>query len=288
MTRIGDLLADHRTVSFEFFPPKSDAGRLNLGRAVGELEALEPDFVSVTYGAGGSDRHRTADIVGWMQSGTTLTAMPHLTCRGHTRDDVARLITDYRRHGVENLLALGGDPPADGHEEASDYAYAADLVEEVAAVGCFSVGVAAHPEVHPRSPDRASDRRHLADKLSIADFALTQFFFDVEHYVRLRDELAELGVEKPIVPGVMPFVNVGALHRMSSMNGTEIPTWLAERIDRAAEHGDPARIRRLGADVAIEVCHQLLEVGAPGVHLYTLNRADTAKEICTNLEVTNA
>ncbi|MEL6892305.1 MAG: methylenetetrahydrofolate reductase [Actinomycetota bacterium] len=284
MARIGDLLAERRTVSFEFFPPKSDAGRMNLGKAVGEIEALAPDFVSVTYGAGGSDRHRTADVVSWMQNDTPLTAMPHLTCRGHTRDDVAGLITEYRRVGVENLLALGGDPPADGSEPASDYTHALDLVEEVAATGCFSIGVAAHPEVHPRSPDRTSDRRHLAAKLGVADFALTQFFFEVEQYVRLCDELAELGVEKPVVPGVMPFVSVGALRRMANMNGTEIPAWLAEKIERIDADAEPERVRRLGTDVAIDLCHQLLDAGAPGIHLYTLNRAITAKEICANLD----
>lgn len=285
MARIGDLLAQRRTVSFEFFPPASDAGRLSLGKAIGELEALEPDFVSVTYGAAGSARHRTADVVGWLQGSTALDAMPHLTCRGHRRDDVARLITDYRRAGVENLLALGGDPPADGSEPASDYTYALDLIEDIADTGTFSIGVAAHPEVHPRSPDRATDRRHLADKLRHADFALTQFFFDVEHYVRLREELADLGVDKPIVPGVMPFVSIPALRRMAGMNGTEIPAWLEERIDRVDAANDPERVRRLGTDVAIELCHRLLEAGAPGLHLYTLNRAATAKEICSTVQV---
>ena len=281
MARIGDLLAHHRTVSFEFFPPASDAGRFSLGRTVGELEALKPDFVSVTYGASGSARHRTADVVGWMQGSSTFATMPHLTCRGHRRDDVARLITEYRRIRVENLLALGGDPRADGIEAASDYTFAVDLIDEIADTGMFSIGVAAHPEIHPRSPDRASDRRHLADKLSRADFAITQFFFDIEHYLRLRDELAALGVEKPVIPGVMPFVNIPALRRISNMNSTNIPGWLEERIACAELADDPERIRRLGTDIAIELCHQLIEAGAPGLHLYTLNRAATAKEICS-------
>lgn len=281
MARIGELLAHQRTVSFEFFPPASDAGRLSLGKTIGELEALEPDFVSVTYGAAGSARNRTADVVGWMQGSTSFDAMPHLTCRGHRRDDVARLITEYRKVGVENLLALGGDPPSDGVEVASDYTYAADLIDEVADTGMFSIGVAAHPEVHPRSPDRATDRRHLADKLRRADFAITQFFYDVEHYVRLRDELVDLGVDKPIIPGVMPFVSIPALRRMSAMNGTDIPAWLEARIERAEQADDPERIRRLGTDVAIDLCQQLVDVGAPGLHLYTLNRAATAKEICS-------
>ncbi|MEM1334084.1 MAG: methylenetetrahydrofolate reductase [Actinomycetota bacterium] len=287
MARIGDLLARRRTMSFEFFPPSSDTARLSLGKTVGELESLRPDFVSVTYGAAGSSRQRTADVVTWMQRHTELAAMPHLTCRGHRRDEVARLITEYRRHGVENLLALGGDPPADGSATAGDYTHAVDLVEELAATGCFSVGVAAHPEVHPRSSSRVADRRHLADKLRIADFAITQFFFDVDHYRRLVDELADLGVERPIVPGVMPFVNVPALRRMAAMNGTEIPARLRHRLDAIDADQSPERIQRLGVEVATELCHDLLEAGAPGLHLYTLNRSTTAQMICTNLGTTS-
>jgi methylenetetrahydrofolate reductase (NADPH) len=133
--------------------------------------------------------------------------MPHLTCRGHTRADVATLLDSYEQIGIENILALGGDPPADGRAEAGDYEFALQLLEDVVSAGHFAAGVAAHPEVHPRSPDRETDRRHLAAKLSIADFALTQFFFEVEHWVRLVDELSELGVDKPVLPGIMPITN---------------------------------------------------------------------------------
>ena len=281
MGRIGERLrGGPPSVSFEFFPPKSDAGRLELGRAVGELMALQPDFVSVTYGAGGSDRHRTGEVVSWIRRHTDLVAMPHLTCQGHTRNDVARLIVEYRRLGITNLLALGGDPPADGSTASSDYRYAVDLIDDVASSGAFSIGVAAHPEVHPRSPDRASARRHLAAKLGRADFAITQFFFDVDHYRRLVDELSDLGVEKPIVPGVMPVASVPALRRMAGMNGTEVPDWLGRRLEEAV---DVDEVRRIGRDVAAEVGAELLEAGAPGLHLYTLNRPETAKAICEQL-----
>ena len=282
MARIGDLLARKRTLSFEFFPPKTDTARLTLGKTVGELEAVNPDFVSITYGAGGSDRHRTGDIVGWMRKDTDLEPMAHLTCQGHTRNEVASLLVDYRRRGVSNILALGGDAPADGTIGKSDYTYALDLLHDVAASESFSVGVAAHPQVHPRSASREDDRRHLADKLRLADFAITQFFFEVEHYVRLRDELAELGVDKPILPGIMPVTNRAQIVRMAEMSGAPLPAWLVERLERL---DDPEHVRRFGIEVASSLCADLLDAGAPGIHLYTLNRAATAKEVVANLDL---
>jgi methylenetetrahydrofolate reductase (NADPH) len=280
MARIADKLAVGRTLSFEFFPPKSASAQMTLGRTVAELAPLGPDFVSITYGAGGSDRHRTADVVGWMRRETDVEPMAHLTCVGHTRTDVAALLVDYRRMGVENILALGGDLPADGSTLAGDYRYALDLLADVAATGCFSVGVAAHPEVHPRSPDRATDRKHLADKLRIADFAITQFFFDVKHYIRLVDELAALGIDKPIVPGIMPVTNLAQIHRMAKMSGSEVPGWLVDRLESARTD---AEAQRIGIALASALCTDLIDAGAPGLHLYTLNRSEVAKQIRVNL-----
>jgi methylenetetrahydrofolate reductase (NADPH) len=280
MARIADKLAVGRTLSFEFFPPKSPSAQMTLGRTVAELAPLGPDFVSITYGAGGSDRHRTADVVGWMRKETDVEPMAHLTCVGHTRTDVAGLLVDYRRMGVENILALGGDLPADGSTPAGDYRYALDLLADVAATGCFSIGVAAHPEVHPRSSDRAADRKHLADKLRVADFAITQFFFDVEHYTRLVDELAALGVDKPIVPGIMPVTNLAQIHRMAEMSGSEVPNWLVDRLESARTD---AEAKRIGIELASALCLDLIDAGAPGLHLYTLNRSDVAKQIRVNL-----
>lgn len=282
MARIGDLLAAKRTLSFEFFPPKTNQARLTLGKTVGDLEALEPDFVSITYGAGGSDRHRTGDVVGWMRDETTLEPMAHLTCQGHTRTEVASLLVDYRKRGVANILALGGDPPADGSVGKSDYTYALDLLHDVAASQSFSIGVAAHPEVHPRSESRAADRRHLADKLRLADFAITQFFFEVEHYERLVDEMSALGIDKPIVPGIMPITNKAQISRMAEMSGAALPSWL---VDRLGYVDDPVHVRRLGIELASKLCNDLVAAGAPGLHIYTLNRSATAKEIVANLEV---
>lgn len=282
MARIGDLLAATTTLSFEFFPPKTSNAQMNLGKAVGELEALQPDFVSITYGAGGSDRHRTGDVVKWMRSATELEPMAHLTCVGHTRTEVAGLLVDHRRNGVENILALGGDLPVDGVPVKSDYHHALDLLLDVAATDCFSIGVAAHPEVHPRSESRASDRRHLADKLALADFAITQFFFDVEHYERLVEEMAALGVDKPIVPGIMPVTNVRQIRRMAQMSGAEVPSWLTDRLQMCTT---PEQVRHVGIDAASALCRELLDAGAPGLHLYTLNSAATAKEIAVNVDL---
>ena len=285
MARIPELLASKRTLSFEFFPPKTAAANMTLGRTVAAIESLQPDFVSITYGAGGSDRHRTGDVVAWMLGETTWTPMPHLTCRGHTRDDVAALLDSYADLGIENILALGGDPPAGGVEEAGDYLHALDLLEDVVAAGTFATAVAAHPEVHPRSPDRATDRRFLADKLSIADFALTQFFFEVEHWTRLVEELAELGIDKPILPGIMPISNKTMVKRMAEMSGAALPGWLADRLD---DTDDPAEVRRIGVDVATQLCSDLIDAGAPGLHLYALNRPESVVEICVNLGLTTA
>jgi methylenetetrahydrofolate reductase (NADPH) len=280
MARISDKLAAGRTLSFEFFPPKSASAQLTLGSTVAELAPLGPDFVSITYGAGGSDRHRTGDVVEWIRKETDVEPMAHLTCVGHTRTDVAGLLVDYRRMGVENILALGGDLPADGAAPAGDYRYALDLLQDVAATGCFSIGVAAHPEVHPRSASRESDRRHLADKLDVADFAITQFFFDVDHYRRLVDELAGLGIDKPIIPGIMPVTGVNQIARMAQMSGAKVPAWLT---DRLATVRDAAEAKLIGVEIASQLCVDLIEAGAPGLHLYTLNRFEVAKKIRLNL-----
>ena len=280
MTRISDLLAAGRTYSVEFFPPKHEAGWLSLGRTIAELEHLEPDFMSVTYGAGGSPRTRTADLVSWVRRQTTISPMAHLTCAGHSRADIRAILTDYAAEGVENILALGGDLPADGPVE-SDYRFSMELVDDVREFGGFSIGVAAHPELHPRSPDRASDRQHLATKLAAADFAITQFFFDIDHYTQMVDELAALGVHKPVLPGIMPISNLGQITRMAHMSGAEVPRWVIEAMEKAGDDLDEAE--RIGVELATELCAKLIEVGAPGLHFYALNRSWATREIFRNL-----
>jgi methylenetetrahydrofolate reductase (NADPH) len=280
MTRIADLLAaaDGPTLSFEFFPPKTDDAERAFDKALAELADLGPDFVSVTYGALGSTRDRTRDLVIRINAEQRFPAMAHLTCVGHTRADIDALLDAYAGAGVANILALGGDPPADGSDPGGDFTHALELVEVVRAHPAgFSVGVAAHPELHPRSPDRESDRRHLAEKLAVADFAITQFFFTVDDYARMRDELADLGCTKPLIPGVMPFVNLTGLRRMATMNGTDIPAPLDERLH--AVEGDPDAIVDLGVEVAGELCVDLLAAGAPGLHLYALNRSESVRRV---------
>lgn len=281
MARISDLLAAGRTYSFEFFPPKTDTAQLTLGRTIAELEPLGPSFVSVTYGAGGSTRERTRQVVTWVRKETAITPMAHLTCQGHTRAEITEILQAYQEAGIENILALGGDPPADPADiRPSDYEYATDLIDDIDTVNHFSIGVAAHPELHPRSPDRESDRRHLARKLERADFAITQFFFEADHYARMVEELAALGCTKPVLPGIMPVTNKGQIKRMAELSGAAFPGWLADRLDRT---DDAAEIHKIGVEVATELCARLLELGAPGLHFYTLNRSTSSREIYLNL-----
>ena len=282
MARIADLLAAGRTYSFEFSPPGTEAGWLTLGRTIAELDPLNPSFVSVTYGAGGGTRVRTHEAVAWIRKETPVTPMAHLTCVGHTRVQITEILDAYDGVGVENILALAGDPPSDPAMAApSEYGYAIDLVEHVRDSGRFSVGVAAHPEVHPRSADAGSDRDHLAAKLRAADFAITQFFFEVEPYLRLVDDLAARQVDKPVIPGIMPITNIASVARMAQLSGAAIPAWLTEQLEAVAN--DPEQVRRVGVDAATELSRQLLEQGAPGLHFYTLNRSTATREIYANL-----
>ena len=279
--RIAELLARGRTFSFEFFPPKTDEAQAQLTNTITELAPLKPSFFSVTYGAGGSTRTRTRDVVVELARSGVVPPMAHLTCVGHTRDDINLLLGEYKAAGVENILALGGDLPSDPLLAGpSDFHHALDLVEHLREYFDMSIGVAAHPEVHPRSPSRESDRYHLAEKLRRADFAMTQFFFEVQHYERLRDELAALGVHKPIVPGIMPVTNKGQIVKMAQMSGAEIPQWLS---DRLAPLDDVADVRRVGVEVATKLGADLLAAGAPGLHFYTLNRSSATREIYANL-----
>ena len=281
MARIADLLAAGRTFSFEFSPPKSAAASMSLGRTIAELEPLGPSFVSVTYGAGGSTREHTRDTVLWVQRETNVPPMAHLTCVGHTRAEIEDIIATYVEAGIENVLALAGDAPKDPADaRPSDYTYATDLIEHLREISDLSIGVAAHPEGHPRSPDLATDRRYLAEKLRMSDFATTQFFFDIEHYLSLVNDLADLGVTKPVVPGIMPVTNIGQVERMAELSGAAFPSWLRERLESGKTPDD---VRRIGVDAATELCAALLEAGAPGLHFYTMNKSTATRDIYTQL-----
>src|SRR3954451_8366961 len=225
MAKIADLLAAGPTYSFEFPPPRDQDAVRNQQKVLLELEPLEPSFCSVTYGAGGSTRDNTLEAVLYIHHQTSMTAMPHLTCVGQTSDEIEGLLVRYREEGLENVLALAGDPPADGRV-TGDFTYSCELIELARSVADFSVCVAAFPEVHPRSPSRDSDRRYLAEKLELADFAITQFFWSADHYVRMAEELDALGVTTPVIPSIFPIINVATAKRFTAVNGGELPAWL--------------------------------------------------------------
>jgi methylenetetrahydrofolate reductase (NADPH) len=271
------LLAAGTTYSFEFFPPRDAVAEAQLASTLSELEPLRPSFVSITYGAGGSTRDRTHDLVVDILGRTTMNPMAHLTCIGHTRAELTDILERYQRDGIANVLALRGDPLAGAAVSSGDLRHAIELVELAREVGLFSVGVAAHPEGHPQAPDRQSDRRHLAEKLARADFAVTQFFFRSQDYLALVDDLAALGVDKPVIPGIMPVTNVAQIERFAALSGAEVPARLRARLHAAA--GDSAEVRRIGVAAATELCADLLAAGAPGLHFYTLNRSTATREI---------
>ena len=281
MTKIHELLAEGPTFSFEMSGPKTPEQEARLEQVLDDLEALHPSYVSVTYGAGGSTREGTLEIVEHLSRNTSMLPMPHLTCVAHTHDQIVELVKGYADLGLDNLLALGGDPPVDGDSLPSDFRFATELVELARELGDFSIGVAAFPEKHPRSPDVETDRRHLAEKLRLADFGITQFFWDADDYFRMLDDLHALGVDKPVLPGLMAFVNVGGLRRMSAMNDAKIPDALNARLDEV--DGDPTAVRKLAVETITELAQRLLDGGAPGIHLCTLNFSTAAKEIWANL-----
>ncbi len=280
---LGQILSSgQRSFSFELFPPKTDEGERVLWQTVREIEALKPTFVSVTYGAGGSTQGRTVRLTGQIAEDTTLTPVAHLTCVGASRDQLRDVVGQYAAEGVNTMLALRGDPPTgldtpwEPHPGGLDHAV--QLVELIRSLGTFSVGVAAFPEGHPDSPDLDQDARVLAMKQQAgAEFAVTQLFFRVEDYVRLVDMAGAHGCDMPIVPGIMPVTNVSQIERFAALSGAAFPTELADRFSAIAD--DPDAVTRMGIDVAAEMCQQLLDIGAPGLHFYTLNRSHSTIEV---------
>jgi methylenetetrahydrofolate reductase (NADPH) len=283
MSRITDLLASGRTISFEFFPPKDNEEQRLLTQTISDLQPLKPSFVSVTYRGGRISRERTTRVVIDLLRTTDLTPMPHLTCVAHPRFELGEIVGGFRAAGLENLLALGGDPLPE-EESYRELAYASELVELGRRLGFESIGVAAHPAGHPRSPDLRSDRQHLAHKMNLADFAITQFFFKVEEYERLRDEMAAHGITKPIIAGIMPITSLVSVQRMAQLSGYAVPADVVQRIQAGGDDRD--EIRRRGIAVATELCRDLLDAGVPGLHFYTLNFSKATREIYTNLGLT--
>jgi methylenetetrahydrofolate reductase (NADPH) len=282
MDRITELLAAGRTFSFEFFPPKNEDEQRLLTRTIADLQPLHPSFVSVTYRGGRVSRERTTNVVLDLIKRTDLTPMAHLTCVAHPRFELGEILGGFRALGVENLLALGGDPlPAEASYKELEYA--SELVELGRRVGFESIGVAAHPAGHPKSPDLKSDRDRLAAKLELADFAITQFFFKLEEYERLREELAARRMNKPIIAGIMPVTSLTSVQHMAQLSGYAVP---ADIVDRITAGGDePGEIRKRGIELAVELCSQLLGAGVPGLHFYTLNFSKATREIYARLRL---
>jgi methylenetetrahydrofolate reductase (NADPH) len=287
MAKVLDLLANGRTYSFELFPPKNDAEQARLVQALVELQPLHPSFVSVTYRGGPSSRQRTTDLVVSMLRLTALNPMAHLICAGHSRLELADILVGFRKGGIENLMALAGDPPTDPGADPGELTHAVELVELARAIGGFCIGVAAHPGGHPRSRTRAADRRLLARKLQAADFAVTQFFFEADDYFSLVDDLSARRVDKAVIPGILPVTSLSSVPRMARM-GCAVPGWLQERLEAASARGGPVEVAKAGIGAATELCSQLLDRGAPGLHFYTLNRSEATRQIHANLGLSGA
>jgi methylenetetrahydrofolate reductase (NADPH) len=287
--RIDEIIAaaEEPIFSFEFFPPKTDAGERVLGLALESLRQLGPDFVSVTYGAGGSSRGRTLELTKWIKQELGIEAMAHLSCVGATREELETILDDMRDGGIENILALRGDPPrgeTDWKPHPGGLSYSTELASLIQDGYGACIGGACFPEVHPEAPDIAHDLRFLKEKIdSGVSFLITQLFFDNELYFRFVDEARAAGIEVPILPGIMPITDLNQIKTITGMCGATIPTALREALDWRSH--DPEAVHQLGVSYATLQCAELLARGAPGIHFYTLNRSPATRAILSALRL---
>lgn len=270
-------------ISFEYFPPKTDAGREKLlTQTTPALNALNPEFFSVTYGAGGSTRDNTLGVVSALGE-LGCAAAPHLSFGGDNEETIAALLETYRKRGINRLVALRGDMPS-GMGGASQLVYANELVQFIRerTGDHFQIEVAAYPEIHPQAESYDSDIHYLKGKFTAgADSAITQYFYNVESYFYFLDQCAAAGIDKPIYAGIMPIINFASLARFSGNCGAEIPRWICQRVEGYGD--DQESIRKFGVDVVTQLCQTLLESGAPGLHFYTMNQVEPTREIHNNL-----
>ncbi len=281
--------SDDRTssvpISFEFFPPNTPVGDEKLKDVVRQLGALEPEFFSVTYGAGGATRDKTLNTV-MAIAHAGFAAAPHLSCVGSTRASLAETLATYREQDIRRIVALRGDLPS-GAVAPSDFRYAAELVRFIRETqgADWHIEVAAYPEYHPEERYAARDLRHYVDKINAgANSAITQFFFNADAYFHFVDETRRLGAQAPVVPGIMPFHNYSKIAQFAARDGIDIPRWVALKMEGYMD--DTASIRAFGLDVITELCQRLVAGGAPGIHFYTMNQAGLTAEICGRLRFT--
>jgi methylenetetrahydrofolate reductase (NADPH) len=287
--RIDEIIASAAgpLFSFEFFPPKTPDGEQTLRASLGALRALEPDFVSVTYGAGGSTRERTVEITKWIKQDLGIEAMAHLSCVGSSREELYGILDGIEAAGIDNILALRGDPPKGETEwrpHPQGLSYSTELASLISSRYSFCVGAACFPEVHPEAPDLTHDLRFLREKISSGvSFLITQLFFDNELYFRFVEEARAAGIEAPIIPGIMPITDVSQIKTITGMCGASIPPALLEQLE--ARSGDKDAVLQLGVSYATLQCAELLARGAPGIHFYTLNRSPATRAILSALKL---